>query len=81
MCTYTEQHFPKVYVTIFFRIQSGHHFMCEYGVALISGLDEIVGLFCKRALYKRRYSAKETYNFIDPANRSHPYFPVNVRIK
>ena len=28
--------------------------------------------FCKRALYKRRYSSKETYNFIDPTTRSHP---------
>jgi len=30
----------------------------------VSRIDQIVGLFCKRALYKRRYSAKETYNFI-----------------
>jgi len=33
--------------------------MC-YGVATISRLLRIIGLFCKRALYKRRYSAKET---------------------
>jgi len=32
-------------------------------------------LFCKRALLKRRYSAKETYNLIDPTNRSHPTAP------
>jgi len=31
-----------------------------------------MGLFCKRALLKRRYSAKETYNLIDPTDRSHP---------
>jgi len=31
-----------------------------------------MGLFCKRALQKRQYSAKETYNLIDPTNRSHP---------
>jgi len=30
------------------------------------------GHFCKRALQKRRYSAKMTYNFIEPTNRSHP---------
>jgi len=30
------------------------------------------GFFCKRALQKRQYSAKETYNFIDPTDRSHP---------
>ena len=31
----------------------------------------IIGLICKRALWKRLYSAKETYNLIDPTNRSH----------
>jgi len=29
-------------------------------------------IFCKRALKKRRYSAKETNNFKEPTNRSHP---------
>jgi len=42
-----------------------------YGVASISRLLKIIGLFCKRALYKRRYSAKETYNLKEPTNRSH----------
>jgi len=41
-----------------------------YGVAAVSRIDKIIGLVCKRALYKRRYSAKETYNFIDPTDRS-----------
>ena len=36
--------------------------MCRYGVATIRGLLKITGLFCKRALLKRQYSAKETYN-------------------
>jgi len=43
-----------------------------YGVATISRLLKMIGLFCKRALSKRRYSAKETYNFKEPTNRSHP---------
>jgi len=43
-----------------------------YGVASISRLLKILGLFCKRALQKRRYSAKETYNFKKPTNHSHP---------
>jgi len=43
-----------------------------YGVASASRIDTIIGLFCKRALYKRLYSAKETCNFIDPTDRSHP---------
>jgi len=41
-------------------------------VALVSSIDRIIGLFCKRDLLKRRYSAKETYNFIDPTDRSLP---------
>ena len=32
----------------------------------------MIGLFCKRALSQRVYSAKETYNFEEPTNRSHP---------
>ena len=46
--------------------------VCRYGVALVSRIDEIIGLFCKRALQKKQYSAKETFNFIDPTDRSHP---------
>jgi len=37
----------------------------NYGVARISSILKITGLFCKRALQKRRYSAKDvfvTYN-------------------
>jgi len=45
-----------------------------YGVATLSRIDKIVGLFCKRDLQKRRYSAKETYDLIDPTDRSHPIF-------
>jgi len=41
-------------------------------VATISRLLKIVGLFCKRALQNRLYSAKDTYNFKEPTNRSHP---------
>jgi len=44
----------------------------SYGVATIIRLLKIIGLFCKRALWKRRYSAKETYNFKESTNRSHP---------
>ena len=39
---------------------------------MISGLLKIIGLFCKRALLKRLYSAKATYSFKEPTNRSHP---------
>ena len=43
-----------------------------YGVAMLSRLLEITGLFCKTAPYKRQYSAKETCNFKEPTNGSHP---------
>ena len=33
---------------------------------------QIIGLFCKRDLSKRRYSAKVTYNVIDATDRSRP---------
>jgi len=49
-----------------------YHCMHYDGVATISRLFKKIGLFCKRALYKRRYSAKETYYFKEPTNRSHP---------
>jgi len=49
-----------------------------YGVATISRLLKIIGLFCKRALQKRRYSAKETYNFKEPATRGHPIWISHV---
>jgi len=44
----------------------------SYGVAMTSRLLKIIGLFCKRAIWKRWYSAKETCNFKEPTNRSHP---------
>jgi len=46
----------------------------RYGVAMISRLLQIIGLFCKRALYKRLCSANETYHFKEPTHRSHPIF-------
>ena len=43
----------------------------SYGVATVSRIDTITGLFCKRTLQKRLFSAKETYNWIDLAQGSH----------
>jgi len=59
--------------------------LCEgtddfYGVATISRLLKIIGLFCKRALQKRRYSAKETHNFKELTNRSHPISHMNAKM-
>jgi len=47
----------------------------SYGVATISRLLQIIGLFCKRALQKRHIFSKETYHFKEPTNRSHPMLP------
>ena len=52
-----------------------YKYICIYirhGVATCSRRMNIIGLFCKRVLWKRLYSAKETYNFKEPTNRSHP---------
>jgi len=49
----------------------GFYVIHVYGVATIRKLLKITGLFCKSALQKRLYSAKETYNFKEPTNRSH----------
>jgi len=38
----------------------------------------IIGLFCKRALLKRLYSAKETYDFKETTNCSQPIFNIAV---
>jgi len=51
----------------------------SYGVASVSRIDSIIGLFCKRDLYKRLYSAKETCNLIHPTNRSHPIVDAAIR--
>jgi len=45
-----------------------------YGVATVSRLLNIIGLFCKRVLSKRLDSAKDTYNFKAPTHRS-PLIP------
>jgi len=61
---YTHMYILFIYTK---KQQYKHAFICrgihDYGVATISRLLKIIGLFCTRALYKRLYSAKETYNF------------------
>jgi len=42
-----------------------------YGEATTIRLLKLIGLFCKRALQKRLYSAKEDYTFKEPTNHSH----------
>ena len=44
----------------------------RYAVATTSRLLKIIGLFCKISSLLQGSFAKETYNFIDFTNRSHP---------
>jgi len=44
----------------------------KYGVATVSRIDKIIGLFCRMLSLLEGSFAKETYNFIDPTDRSHP---------
>ena len=43
-----------------------------YGVATISRLLNMIGLFCKILSLLWVSFAKETYHFKEPTNRSHP---------
>ena len=51
-----------------------------YGVATISRLLKDLRLFCKKAILKRLYSEKETYNFKEPGDRSHPIWTRHVTL-
>jgi len=51
------------------------HAVCHvfsYGVATVSRIDKIIGLFCRISSLLYVSFAKETYTFIDPTNCSHP---------
>jgi len=49
-------------------------YIYTYGVAVVSRIDKIIGLFCRISSVFQGTFAKETYNFIDPTNQSHPIF-------
>ena len=49
-----------------------HWCVYRYGTATMTSLPKLLGLFCKRALYKRRYSSKDIISLIDPTDRNHP---------
>jgi len=61
-----------MYITYKYTCVLTHTLDTPYGVATMSRILKIIGLFCKKTLQKRRYSAKETYDFKEPTNRSHP---------
>ena len=43
-----------------------------YGVATVSRIDKIIGFFCRISSLLEVSFAKETYDFIDATNCSHP---------
>ena len=52
-----------------------HFWECSptyYGLATVSRIDKIIGLFCRISSLLQGSFAKETYNLIDPTNQSHP---------
>ena len=52
-----------------------------YGVATVSRIDKIIGRFCRILSLLFGSFAKETYNFIDPTNQSHPTFQISYLIQ
>ena len=46
--------------------------LLSYGVATISRLLKMIGLFCRISSLLQGSFAKETYHFKEPTNRSHP---------
>jgi len=48
-----------------------HLSLSNYGVATISRLLKIIGLFCRIQSLLYDFFASETYNFKEPTNRSH----------
>jgi len=49
-----------------------HVYIRYYGLATVSRIDYIIGLFHRIWCLLQGSFAKETYNFIDPTDRSHP---------
>jgi len=49
-----------------------------YGMATVSRIDEIIGLFCRISSLLKVSFVKETYNFIDATNQSHPIWRMHT---
>jgi len=54
------------------------HFEWSVGTESAQQIDKIIGLFCKRALWKTRHSAKDTYNLSSMAITNDHHF-MNVQ--
>ena len=54
---------------------------CKNGVATISRLLKITGLFCRISSLLEVSFTKETYNFKEPINRRHPIDDITIHIR
>ena len=68
--TYTH----NIYTYIYTHTHSMYTYYINkcYGMAMRSRLLKIIGLFCRTQSLLQGSFAKETYNFKEPTNRSHP---------
>ena len=62
----------RVSVCIYAYTHMYFQYVYTYGVATVSRIDSIIGLFCRILSLLQGSFAKGTYNFIDPTSRSHP---------
>jgi len=60
------------YVHMFISMSGTRCLLNVYGVATVSRIHKITGLFCRMSSLLQGSFAKPTYNFIDPTNHSHP---------
>ena len=57
---------------VFYETQSTSFYFSCYGVATVSRLLKMIGLFCRISSLLQDSFAKETYDFQEPTDRSHP---------
>jgi len=57
------------------------HTCKSYGVAPVSKIDTMIGLFCRILSLLQGSFVKETYNFIDRTNCSHPIYLSSARLQ
>jgi len=50
-------------------------------VASVSRIDKMIGLFLQKSPIKRLYSTKESSNFTNPTDRSHPVVRIAISMR
>jgi len=75
----TLQHTTAHYNTLYLSDHQGDS-LRGYGVATVSRIYKFIGLFCRILSLFWSSFAKETYNFVDPTNQSHPIVATQVSV-